>query len=269
MKSPSQISPTFFDTDMHLFRFYPESPTRHAAEKEFSQSSPTAMASFTLVEIKGNYIQSLKLLSKKVAQSDSAGELWEKIDRSQYRRLKLLFMHVFIILSKTNTPLSNWAEAKGFILTYLDAQIAGTWIEIKGFVDTIVDDLNCDRAKEGPESDNAGWNVRIPKCNNSNTNCYVVEFLDKFNMELEKLESALSLLSAGNLTKELNSIRTVILKAKENGSFPWEGTTCRGIGDLLIGLQSRNGKELVSSNYKEHNHLHGPLGYNYRRFVKP
>lgn len=52
----------------------------------------------------------------------------------------------------------------------------------------------------------------------------------------------------------------------KNNKFPWESGACRKVGDLLIGLQSLEGRELLSSNYKEHSPLSQIIGYKYREF---
>jgi len=69
------------------------------------------------------------------------------------------------------------------------------------------------------------------------------------------------------LTTELSKIRDILEETiSDDGRFPWIGYNCRRVGDLLIGLQSKSGRELLSSNYKEHGVLCGPLGYSFREF---
>ena len=48
-----------------------------------------------------------------------------------------------------------------------------------------------------------------------------------------------------------------------DGRYPWEGRTCRRIADLLIGLQSKAGKGLISSNKAEHTALSEGAGYEF------
>lgn|GEM_PF-5195660 len=53
----SDDSYTFLDTDIHRLDFDP--PVRTAAEAVFETNHPTAISAFSLVELKGNYIQNL------------------------------------------------------------------------------------------------------------------------------------------------------------------------------------------------------------------
>jgi hypothetical protein len=63
---------SIFDTDMHIFRNHPDVPVKDAAINMFESHRPTAMSAFSLLELKGNYIQDLILLRKKIWDSKLA-----------------------------------------------------------------------------------------------------------------------------------------------------------------------------------------------------
>jgi hypothetical protein len=82
---------------------------------------------------------------------------------------------------------------------------------------------------------------------------------------LKALVDKLDSVDSTALTEELRRIRRVASETVEK-TYPWQGTTCRSVGDLLIALQSKVGKVLISSNYKEHGQMHEPLDYRFRKF---
>jgi hypothetical protein len=67
-------------------------------------------------------------------------------------------------------------------------------------------------------------------------------------------------------TEELERIHAVIKSTRSSGRYPWQGRTCRRVGDLLIGLQSKAGRGLISSNKAEHTALSGGADYDFREF---
>jgi hypothetical protein len=93
----------------------------------------------------------------------------------------------------------------------------------------------------------------------------VVRYIAGHTDNLKTLLEALASINPAEVTKELNRIREVAAKSVKN-TYPWEGTTCRSVGDLLIALQSKSGKVLISSNYKEHAQMCAPLGYKFKEF---
>ena len=93
----------------------------------------------------------------------------------------------------------------------------------------------------------------------------VVSYMKRNVAELKRLFETLASLNATAMTEELRRIKKVALETIEN-TYPWAGTTCRSVGDLLIALQSKSGKVLISSNYKEHTQMHGALGYTFQEF---
>ena len=62
---------TFFDTDLNIYRLDFDPPVRAAANAMFENNHPTAISAFSLVELKGNYIQNLILLHRKISNADS------------------------------------------------------------------------------------------------------------------------------------------------------------------------------------------------------
>ncbi|MFH0899703.1 MAG: hypothetical protein V2A73_03645 [Pseudomonadota bacterium] len=106
----------------------------------------------------------------------------------------------------------------------------------------------------------------MPECRAENSGCRIAAFVAGFSKELAALDVTLAGLTCTQRTKELATIADVVRATIRDGRFPWEGTTCRRVGDLLIGLQSKVTSGLVSSNRKEHGQLAGPLGYAFNEF---
>ena len=160
-----------------------------------------------------------------------------------------------------------WKPAQQEILTHLDTQLEITWAEFEDMIDIICDDFNCTRFKEIPEQRlNGEWVLTIHKCTRQNTTCKISEFMADHKEQLKPLLNHIDSLDKGDRTAEIDKIRSCLSKFFKKGRFEWEGTVCSGIGDLLIGMQSLRGKELLSSNKKEHTHLSKGLGYTYREF---
>jgi hypothetical protein len=84
--------------------------------------------------------------------------------------------------------------------------------------------------------------------------------------DLKRLFETLTTLNTKLMTQELRRIRDVAAAETVKNKYPWRGTTCRLIGDLLIGLQSKSAKALISSNYKEHAQMCTALGYVFKEF---
>lgn len=257
---------TFFDTDLQIHRLSPDPQLRIATQTEFETSRPNAMSAFSLVELKGNYIQCFILLRRKVAASDSFEKAYARITNSGGRRSKLMFAQLIRWLGGLDFPIKPWEEARRVLLTHLDAQIEASWEEFQRTVDLVADDFSCSRAAEAPQDDGGKWTATIPKCRRDNTNCSIVNFMRQYNKQLRKLVLALDSLDRELKTDELYKIKSIAEQTIDSNEFPWEGITCRQVGDLLIGLQSKSGRELLSSNYKEHSQMHKPLGYVFREF---
>lgn len=257
---------SFLDTDLQLFRLDPDPEIRKAANIEFESESQSAMSAFSLVELKGNYIANLILLRRKIEDSTSLGESFSRIRSTGTRKSMMMLAQLINWFGGEDFSINPWAEAQRLLLVLIDAQINNSWFEFQNNIKQIFDDFSCSRAAEGPEVKRGKWSATIPRCRPDNSNCTIVRFIRSFQKELERLLSYLSNLDPSEKTEELDRIENVIKKAIEKNAFPWQGYTCRRVGDLLIGLQSKSGRELVSSNRKEHGVLHGPLGYNFREF---
>ena len=257
---------TFFDTDLQIHRLSPDQPVSEAAQKEFRNSRPIAMSEFSLVELKGNYIQSLILMRRKVENSDSFASAFVRIQNSGGRRSSMMFTQLIRYLGGIDFKIKPWGNARRILLTYIDSQIETSWMEFKNNVDIVTNDFKCSRAIEEPQDNGGKWTATIPHCSRDNTKCKIDSFMQQHLKDLINLVNAFPKLSQKLKTKELNKINDVAKKTIEKNQFPWEGRICRQVADLLIGLQSKSGKELLSSNYKEHNYLHQYLGYKYRNF---
>lgn len=254
----------FIDTDIFIHRLDFDSALSGAATQIFDQSHPSAMSSFSLLELKGNYISDLVLLQRKIIESDSFTNAFAKIRRVGGRKFELMFAMLINWIS--NFSPHPWVEARRQLLTDLDGQIGMMWEYFKNSVDQVFDDIKCSRAHEEPEDDGTRWITTIPHCNESNTKCVILEFMRLYNHELQNLVDCLDALDHSLMTEELRKIREVVKRTIIDDRFPWEGRTCRQVADLIIGLQSKSGEKLISSNKKEHGQLHIPLGYTFEHF---
>lgn len=254
----------FLDTDLFIHRLDIDDSINSAAKDIFANNHPSAISSFSLVEFKGSYIHDLILLHRKISDSDSFKRAVARIRSTGGRRANLMLAILISWINDNFLP-RPWAEARRELLTYLDAQIAASWEEFLNSVDRIYNDIDCSRSAENPDDDGEKWNAAIPNCNENNTKCKIIEFMESFHADLQKLVNKLNDLDSSLMTKELYRIRKVV-EQTINSKFPWEGKTCRQVGDLLIGLQSKMGQKLISSNYKEHSQLCVPLGYVFQEF---
>ena len=262
----SQKKAMFFDTDMQIHKLSPDQPVREYAKKVFLDNKPSAMSEFSLVEFKGNYIACLILLRRKIDDSDSVESAFSRIQSSGGRKAKLMLAQLFKWLGGTDFPVNPWNKAQNVLLTYLDSQIEIVWEMLLNSVDKIERPFNCTRAKEEPQDNNGKWSATIPKCRNKNTKCKINKFIMNYFKEIEKLNTNLNGFPQESKTKELERIHNISQQIIEKHKFPWQGITCRQNGDLLIGLTSKLGIGLLSSNYKEHKILSESLEYNFRHF---
>lgn len=261
----NKASYTFLDTDLHIHRLDFDPSVRAAAEAVFNTNHPTAISAFSLVELKGNYIQNLILLHRKISDADSFERAVAKIRNTGGRRCFLMFAQLMNLLGGADYPINPWSEARRQLVTYLDAQIEVSWEEFRGSIDNIFNDFECTRATEPPTDDGERWSASVPHCTEANTTCIVVNYMKTHVDDLKRLFETLTLLDPTLMTEELRRIRKVAAETIKN-TYPWKGTTCRLVGDLLIALQSKSGKVLISSNYKEHAQMCTPLGYTFEQF---
>jgi hypothetical protein len=258
------MSPWVLDTDIFIHALSADEPVRDAVALVRALLGPTGVASFSLVEFKGNYIQDLLLLSRKVRDSTSFSSCVARIQVTGGRRLVRMLTQFTVAFEAINLPPKDWPTLQGHLLVYIDGQVTASWNSLHGAFGGILDDLACTRASEAPHAEGGNWDAAIPKCTRKNTRCSVVKFFAAHTTVLQQLETALG--AAPTLTKELKTILDVLRATIAQGEFPWEGETCRGVGDLLIGLQSRGTTGLISSNKKEHSVLAGQLGYAFLEF---
>jgi hypothetical protein len=256
---------TFLDTDLHIHRLDFDPPVRAAAQAVFETNHPTAISAFSLVELKGNYIQNLILLHRKISDADSFRRAFAKIRNTGGRRCSLMLAQLINLLGGVDYQINPWTEARRQLLTYLDAQIEVSWEEFRGSIDNIFNDFECTRATEPPTDDGERWSASVPHCTEANTTCTVVNYMKAHINDLKRLFETLAVLETTLMTQELRRIRDVAAETIEN-KYPWKGSTCRLVGDLLIGLQSKSGKVLISSNYKEHAQMCTALGYTFKEF---
>ncbi len=256
---------TFLDTDLHIHRLSVDASVKAAARTVFETNHPTAMSAFSLVELKGSYIQDLILVRKKISDADSFEKACARILNTGGRRCLLMMAQLINLMGGTDYEISPWIEARRQLLVYLDAQIEISWEEFRNSVDNIFDDFKCTRATEPPTDDGVNWSASVPHCTEANTTCTIVNYMRGHTNDLKRLFETLNSLDPELLTQELRRIKSVVNKTIEK-NYPWKGKTCRSVGDLLIGLQSKSGKVLISSNYKEHAKMCGPLGYTFQEF---
>jgi hypothetical protein len=256
---------TFLDTDLHIHRLSIDPPVRKAATAIFENNRPTAISAFSLVELKGNYIQDLILLRRKISDSDSFEIAAARILSTGGRRCFRMLAQFIASIGGVAYQINPWLEGQRQLLVYLDGQIAASWEEFRESIDRVFDDFRCTRATEPPTDDTGTWTATVPHCTTSNVRCTIVDFMKQHSADLERLVHVLTSLDPTIMTEELRRIAKVA-KQTITKSFPWEGTTCRSVGDLLIALQSKSGKSLVSSNYKEHRQMSVPLGYEFQEF---
>ena len=114
---------TFLDTDLHIHRLAIDLSVRAAACSVFETNHPTAMSAFSLVELKGSYIQDLILVHRKILNADSFERGFAKILNSGGRRCFLMAAQLINLLGGVGYEISPWSEARQQLLTYLDAQI--------------------------------------------------------------------------------------------------------------------------------------------------
>jgi hypothetical protein len=254
-----------FDTDMLLHSLSLDVAVRGAVENTRAESAPIAVSAFSQVELKGNYIQDLLLLRRKINDSDSLPNCVARIIATGGRRLARMFAQLTHLMSEADLAPGNWSALKYKLVPILDGQVPIVWDSVATSLGEIVDDFECDRAAEPPQVVGQDWTAIIPECAVDNTTCSIVAFFDMHAKTLEKLDEALESLGAAK-TAELERIHSVIKSTRLGGRYPWEGRTCRRIADLLIGLQSKAGKGLISSNRAEHTALSEGAGYEFREF---
>ncbi len=256
---------TFLDTDIFFHRMSTDPPVREAAKDIYINSRPTAISEFCFVELKGAYLQDLKLLREKIARSESFERAYNRVFSTGGRKALRMLSRLLSYLGGEDFSVNPWEEAQQNLLVFIDAQIRVSWIEFSMSVDVVFRDFNCSRAGEEPISENNKWIITISKCTPENKKCKIVDFINQFSKELKVLIIHIKDLKSDDKTKELERIKKACEKTL-NEEFPWEGSGCRAVGDLLIALQSKSGKELVSSNYREHSQMCVPLEYTFRQF---
>ena len=249
-----------FDTDMQIHRLCEEPVVAGAAEELRASRRPVRVVAFSKVEFKGAYIQRLALLQNKVRDSDSLQELFARVKNTGGRGAQMMLAQLIRCIGRhlLDPP---WSSAKAELLTHLDAQVRESWVWFSSSVDGEVDDALCTRATEPPKRVGSGWDVQIPECRKKNTRCKVNAFMVAEKEAIQRVLDVLAGLPAEEMTDELRRIRREAADVHSTGSYKWEGTTCRRVGDLLVALHARGARLLVTSNHREHTHLARAVGY--------
>ena len=255
-----------FDTDMLIHRHSIDPRVSEAAQRRWQVAHSAAIASFSRVEFKGNYIQDLILLRRKVADSDSIKEAFARVQHTGGRKSGLMLAQLVTLIGEDEFHARPWNKSQGVMLAALDLQVLAAWEELEALSDAIIDELACTRASEPPTGENGTWSATIPHCVRRNTRCRVVRFFTDNREKLEHLQQHLEGMT-DRLSPQLQKILDITRRTLSEGRFPWEGTTCRsGIGDLLIGLQAVGARVMVSSNKAEHETLSEALRYAFEEF---
>lgn len=249
-----------FDTDMQIHRLCEEPGVGPVAERMRTDRHPVRTVGFSKVEFKNAYVQRLVLLHNKVRDSDSFAELFSRARNTGGRGAEMMLAQLIRCLGRGLLS-SPWTEAKAILLTHLDAQVGEAWRWFDASVDGAVDEARCTRATEGPSRLGTGWDVRIPDCRKNNTRCRITQLFKSNHAALQSIVSTIGALPPAEVTTELQRIRDLCTSVLSTGTFPWEGTTCRGVGDLLVALEAKNCRVLVTSNKKEHVALSQAVGY--------
>jgi len=212
----------FIDTDMFIHCLDVDPVLSRAAKQIFNDNRPTAMSSFTLLELKGNYMQYMELLYRKIYDSDSLKIAYAKIKKTGGRKSSLMFAMLIKWIGDFSPH--PWKEAKKELLTYLDSQLYTAWESFKRSVDAIYDDFECVRASEEPKEDGDVWKASIPHCTVSNTKCKIAPFMKSFNKELQALIEHINKLNPEMQTQELQKIRDAAEKTINPSSWSEKNT---------------------------------------------
>jgi hypothetical protein len=251
-----------FDTDVQIHRISGDPNVVAHAENLRTALAPVAAAAFSKLEFKGNYIQDLVLLARKVRDSSSISEALHRIVVSSDRARGLMIVQLAKLIELDLTR--PWPEVQGILLTNLDSQVLISWRAFSEKVDMIYDPINCTRASESPAIVNDKWKVSIPLCTDKNTRCHIVEFFNSYKDELSNLATHLDSLTT--CTDELEKIKKALVSIPRSGRLEWQTTPCRRLGDLIIGLHALSCKGLLSCNGREHSSLSEGLGYTFQQF---
>lgn len=247
-----------FDTDMLLHRRSHDRAVEAAAAKLWESKKKRALASFSKLEVK-RILRDHVLLHNKVVRSESLRDVMARVSSVGGRRAQRMLASIILFLDKLVVLTGDWEkEVKPRLLTYLDGSISLIWSSLESDFDELLDRTKCTRAREDPVRRDRGWDLVIPRCHASNTTCSIQGFLESHKTRLVRLCDDLG---PSPPTDELLSITKAVAPVAGGGSFVWQGTACQGVGDLLIGLEAKASKGLVTSNHREHSHLSKSLGY--------
>ncbi len=178
-----------FDTDMLLHSLSLDLTVREAVENTRAENAPIGVSAFSQVELKGNYIQDLLLLRRKVNDSDSLPNCVARILVTGGRRLARMFAQLAQLMSEADLAPGNWIALKCKLVLLLDGQLPFVWDSVATSLGEIVDDFECDRAAEPPEVVGQDWTAIIPECGTHNTTCSIVAFFDSHAKSLRKENS--------------------------------------------------------------------------------
>lgn len=251
-----------FDTDMYLHARSNDPGLRAGVEALRTTHKPTAGARFSKLEIK-HKLQEFILLKSKILDSGSLQEAGARITSTGGRASGWMYAALIHALGGVDAMLSDWPKVQRQLAVAVDGLIAAYWGEFDSSYDIVLDALQCTRASEAPTQKGAVWHAKIPKCTKENTSCAIVAVARKHVERLDRTEKEIGKLAEP--TAELAKIAAVCRESQQ-GDFPWEGTKCRSVGDLLIGIEAKAARGLVSSNKKEHECLAEGLGYKHVHF---
>lgn len=265
-------SATAIDTDILIHLQIGDDAVISAAQSTIATLVNPSHVGFSKVELKGSYIKDLILLRNKIQRSTDIKDAFMRALHSGGRKAVRMVAQLATHIRDTSVTiaLSDWDRQRSALLTHLDGEIANAWTTSVTLCQSTLDALRCSRAAEPPVFRSGGWQATVPRCTPANTDCLVVRVFQNHRAELSQLVSDVAALQAAgtSASDELMHFADVAAEFLKTGTVPWEGTFCRSIGDLLIGLEAVSaGAALFSSNHNEHRQLAASLQYQFIPFA--
>ncbi len=262
--------PLFLDTTIQVDRLLEERnpQKRQAIEEIISHHDSCITASFSRLEYKRVVLQNLALCLRYLVEEKSFLLAMKRaVSQSQYSRRASTLISVLSWLGFQITDLvdveagGRWDERLALKCeSYVRLNMFYLWARFDKSVDSVVDGLECARAREGPTLAKSGKvQVEIPEsrcrkieCNNANF------FRSRLPAIKTSYEQLVLLQERGtNLSQELLKAIAELRHAMADPDRLYDYDHCLNIADIWIHLEclASGIKDFATTNYKESQYL--------------
>jgi hypothetical protein len=253
----------FLDTSIHVGLFLEDDPARKKGFQRIKKDSPFRVScAFARLEYKRVVMQNLSLVLDYLSEEGTfAGALLRASRLNRSRRLSTLTqLHAWIHRRAASGTVETGDDRRMETIlaerakSVLRNAISSAWVKFEKNVDSIVDAMQCQRAREVPREKATGsYDVTVHEQACRNKRCNNANFFRSQWVTLRRLAESIRNLPTDQQTEELKEGLKAIEQAERNPSRLFDYDNCLQMGDIWHHLECLQAKvkKFATTNYRE------------------